>query len=364
MSNGSKNLKIGIVGCGYIANEAHIPVLMNTTNVSLAICDTDKNRLSSTAKSFKIKKVYTDFAEMLEEEHPDLVDVCTPPFLHAPMAKRSLENGCSCIIEKPFTANVKEADELIELSKKKALSLYVIHNYSYVPSIRRAREIINEGKLGKIAVVDTRFFAPLQKERYLRGEHWVHQLSGGILNSEITPHLVMLLLEFLGGFVETKVSALKISDIPYVKADELQVIFKTSDNAVGHIGLSYNSTIPWHTMDIIGTKGCLFLDLFSQTSAYHKIPSYEATSQLGTQAFTRGSWALSDIMQRTGSIARVTANVLAGRYKMQVEGHRYLLGACIDAVNNKTVYPVKLEKCREVVRLLDLIGNSVTNGVV
>ena len=88
-------LKVGVVGCGYIAKKRHIPAffrLKNLVSVS-AVCDLNEELATDTARQFGIPHVYSDLGEMLSEMDLDIVDVCTPPKIHAPVALEAMESG-------------------------------------------------------------------------------------------------------------------------------------------------------------------------------------------------------------------------------------------------------------------------------
>lgn len=71
-------LKVGVVGCGYVAQVGHIPALLKCRNVNLvAICDRDEDLARKVAGKFKIGKCYANFKEMLDSEKLDVVDICT-----------------------------------------------------------------------------------------------------------------------------------------------------------------------------------------------------------------------------------------------------------------------------------------------
>lgn len=207
-----KRLKICLVGCGYIAKDVHLPLLTNSKDfVVAAVCDVDKKKAIKVAKDFHIPKVYSEFSTLLEEEEIDLIDICAPPAIHFSLLREAFNKGYPCMVEKPLTTSSKDAQEIIKLSKVKGLGLYVLHNYSYLPCIRKVRKILNEHRIGKILIIENRYFAPIAKERYGTSEHWIHKLPGGILSSEITPHLLMLNVEFIGKVIDTSIITKKIS---------------------------------------------------------------------------------------------------------------------------------------------------------
>jgi predicted dehydrogenase len=313
------------------------------------------------SEAFGIPRVYDCVNQMLQNERPDIVDICTPPDTHTAVARDALGMGSHCILEKPMTVTLGDADELIRMSKQKDLRIFVLHNYSFVPCIRKARRAMQSGKLGKVVLVETRYFTSLRRERYYDSNHWIHKLPGGILNSELLPHLLMLILDFVDApIAECKVVTNKRSDLPYVRADELRIFMTTSDKTMGYVGLSFNSPVLSHTLDVIGERGGLFVDHTTQAVVYHKAPASDLpTDRETTSAISRGTWAINEILQKSAGFVSAAANTALGRYKMQAEGHRFLLRECLRTLDGKTQYPVDLQKCREVVKLMENVYRSV-----
>ena len=352
-------VRIGLVGAGYIAEEVHLPVLKSLDGVEVvAICDLDLQKAQLISRKFGVENVYASLREMLESMNVDLVDICTPPKTHAALLIEALQSEKDCLVEKPFTTTTEEADEVIGLARSKSLHIFVLHNYSFLPATRNLAMLKKSGKLGEIVLVETRYLAPLAKERYYSPTHWIHRLPAGVLNSEILPHLIMLVMDYMGFVESVKVASDKVSRLDYVSADELSVIL-ISQSTVAHVGLSFNSTMPLHSIDIVGTKGVAHADMFTQAVVYHRVPQYKGTDKLSYNVLTRGVWALTDVLQRITSISSISINVALGRYKPRVEGHRFLMVQCLSAIRNGTPYPISLEVAREVVRLVEIIGRDV-----
>lgn len=356
-----RKLKVAVVGCGFIARQVHLPLLTHFKNVEVvAVCDAEIERAKRIADDFGVPKFYADLETMLEERNPDLVDICTPPATHVDILRQALNNGYPCMVEKPLTTTTRDADEVIDISRTKHLGLYVLHTYSYLPCFRKARQILADKGFDKITSVDARLFTSLQIERYSESSHWIHNLPGGILNSELAPHLLMLLLEFLGNIKDAKVFTSKLSNLPYVAADELRMIL-TSSNGIGYLSISFNSSILDLSFDIVGDEGHLSIDNFSSTTVYHKSMTTNTNLSTGQSPFYRGMWAVRDILQRVTCLSSTTMNVLLKRQEVLMDGHRFLMQQCFRSLGGIAEYPVDLWKCREVVRLVEVISENVSD---
>ena len=127
-----KRLRVGLVGCGGVAQWAHIPALKKVKNAELvAVCDRNEELASIVAKNFRIHRYYADFPQMLEKEGLDMVEICTPPKTHASLSIKAIESGCHVLVEKPMAMTTKEADEMIRASKDSKVKLGVVHNKEF-----------------------------------------------------------------------------------------------------------------------------------------------------------------------------------------------------------------------------------------
>ena len=107
-----KRLKVAVVGCGFIAKARHIPGYQRMRkSVDLcAVCDMNETLAKETAKEYSIAKAYPDVSEMLFAESLDIIDICAPPQVHAPVAVEAIEEGCNVIMEKPMALKTSDCD--------------------------------------------------------------------------------------------------------------------------------------------------------------------------------------------------------------------------------------------------------------
>src|ERR1035441_7971217 len=105
-------LKAVIVGAGLIAQKKHIPAFLRAKNRAdlVAICDLNVAAAKTAATRFGIPRTYGDVSEMLSQEKPDLVDICTPPQTHVRLAVEACRHKCHLLIEKPMALSVEDCD--------------------------------------------------------------------------------------------------------------------------------------------------------------------------------------------------------------------------------------------------------------
>ena len=149
----SSPIRIGVIGCGAIADLYHLPALAahSQTKNSIVLADPNLARLSAMKQKFNAADSVTDYREL--QGKVDGVIIATPPHLHYSSAKWFLENGVHVLCEKPLTESIKEARELVEASEKSGAKLAVNQTRRFFPTYQKIRELIANGTLGKIEVI-------------------------------------------------------------------------------------------------------------------------------------------------------------------------------------------------------------------
>jgi predicted dehydrogenase len=169
-------IRLGMVGGGegaFIGAVHRIAARLDDhyTLVAGALSSTDaKAKRSGAAIGLDPSRTYADYREMARAEaaRPDgieVVAIVTPNHLHAPVATAFLEAGIHVICDKPLTTTMADAQALVALAKKKKRVFAVTHNYTGYPMVRQARQMVAEGKLGVIRVVQVEYAQDWLTER-------------------------------------------------------------------------------------------------------------------------------------------------------------------------------------------------------
>lgn len=150
MKEKRKNLNFALVGVGYWGpNYARILAEMDDVNL-IWCCDTNKEALQKMQRLYPAIKVTKLLVNILNDPIVDCVIVVTPAQVHYQTVKKSLQANKHVLVEKPLTTIAKDAEELIKLSKKHKRVLAVDHTFKLNPGIKKLKEIIDSGELGKI----------------------------------------------------------------------------------------------------------------------------------------------------------------------------------------------------------------------
>jgi predicted dehydrogenase len=151
-----KDLRVGLIGCGFMGrthSNAHrrlnnfFPV--ERRSVLKAICDTNEAKAKAFGETWGYERVETDWRALLAADDIDLVDICVPNFAHKEIAIAAAKAGKIVICEKPLALNVAEAQEMVDAVEAAGVPNLVMFNYRRTPAISLARQLIDEGRIGR-----------------------------------------------------------------------------------------------------------------------------------------------------------------------------------------------------------------------
>ena len=149
-----KKLRIGIIGCGGIANGKHMPALAKLEEKAemVAFCDIIEERAVEAAEKFGTKdaKVYTDYKELLKDETIDLVHVCTPNRSHGFITVDALESGKHVMCEKPMAKTYADAKAMLDAAKRTGKMLTIGYQNRQCAQNQYAKAAVEAGELGEI----------------------------------------------------------------------------------------------------------------------------------------------------------------------------------------------------------------------
>ncbi len=150
----AKKLRIGIIGCGGIANGKHMPALKNCSDLAEMVyfCDLVLSRAEEAAKKFGTPdaKVCTDYKELLADETIDVVHVCTPNRSHSFITVDALEAGKHVMCEKPMAINSEEAQKMLDAAKRTGKKLTIGYQNRHRPDSLYIKQECEDGTLGEV----------------------------------------------------------------------------------------------------------------------------------------------------------------------------------------------------------------------
>jgi predicted dehydrogenase len=240
------------------------------------------------AERIGCKHFFNDAKALLMTCQPEVVHITTPPQSHYPLAKLCLEAGSHVYVEKPFTLNSHEAEELIEIAKRVARKVTVGHETQFMNVARDMRRLIRAGYLGGAPVhMESIYCYDFSDERYAKAllgdkNHWIRRLPGGLLQNIIS-HGIGKIAEYLQddgvtvvarGFTSRFLERIGEAGI----VDELRVIIIDGKGTTAYFTFSSQMSPPLHQFRVYGPKNSLIADHEHQTLI--KVPKKSYKSYL------------------------------------------------------------------------------------
>ena len=151
----TSTVKFGVVGYGYwgpnvVRNLQSLPAAEITV-----VCDKSSASRKRIHKTYPQVYVTAEAFEVMTSTEIDAVAIVTPVWTHFELAKSALENGKHVFVEKPFTTNVTQAEQLIELAARKNLKIMVDHTFLFTGAVKKIKQLLQEGSLGKLFYYDS-----------------------------------------------------------------------------------------------------------------------------------------------------------------------------------------------------------------
>jgi predicted dehydrogenase len=236
-------LKVGVIGCGSIASRRHLIEYAANQDVEItAVCDVVASRAEEMALAYGAK-AFTEYDDVLQLDEIDVISVCLPNHLHAPVSIAALNAGKHVLCEKPMATSIEEAEEMIQAARRNQKTLMIAHNQRFVASHQKAKQLIESGEIGKIYSFRTTFGHPGPERWSIDGRSsWFFNkdqaLIGalgdlGVHKSDLIRYLLGEVVE-VGAFVET--SAKENTDVD----DNAVAILKMESGVIGTLAASWS----------------------------------------------------------------------------------------------------------------------------
>ncbi len=146
-----KALRMAVVGVGAAAQVSHIPAIKRMDGVDLvALVDRDEEKAGRVAQRFGVGRVVESIDDVLRDEDLDALVVCTPNYLHAPMAVAALEAGKHVLCERPLARNAAEAEKMTQAAKKAGRTLMCALSHRFRADTQILKKFVDGHELGRV----------------------------------------------------------------------------------------------------------------------------------------------------------------------------------------------------------------------
>jgi predicted dehydrogenase len=251
-------IRIGVIGYGYwgphLVRNFHS---LDGCDVTV-VCDKNAEALRRAKQAYPSVQVTSDIREVLSATNVDAMAVVTPVWTHFELTKAALENGKHAFVEKPFTSTVQQAERLIDLAEKKRLQIMVDHTFLFTGAVRKIRQLIEEGALGRLYYYDsTRVNLGLF-------QHDVNVIW------DLAPHDLSIMDHVINGKPETVIATGESHVNGHEDLAYITIYFR--DKIIAHINVNWLSPVKVRTTLIGGEKKML---VWNDLDADEKLKVYD-----------------------------------------------------------------------------------------
>jgi predicted dehydrogenase len=274
-----ETIRAAIVGCGRISDLHQLGYRDRSDARIVAVCDSDRERAQEKASAWGVKKVYTDYEQVLSDKEVDLVELLTPHYLHCPMTIAACQAGKHVSVQKPMALSAAQADEMISAAQRAGVMLRVYENFVYYAPAVRARQMIEAGEIGEVRAIrmhvstgtsDTSWEVPPSAWTWRFNEE---QCGGGPLVFDHGYHLFSL-AHYLAGPVERVHAWIDRTDVaPGTSIDAPAVVmFKhEAPRCYGVLDIEHTPEMRIvsdyyaddNRVEVVGEKGILFINRYT-----------------------------------------------------------------------------------------------------
>ena len=283
-----KKAKIGVIGLGGVAHNRHFPDLIANPECEIvAICDINVQKLNEVGDRLGIDQAhrFTDYRDLIACPDVEGVEICTPNYLHVPMAVEAVHAGKIVNIEKPLSIDLEHTIPLQEALAEHPVPNMMCFSYRFYPAVRYAKWILDQGKLGTILNVNIEYLKStgLNEGRPLEWRFIKEYAGTGVLG-DLGVHLIDATEFLIGklrnvssktGILVKERKRLDSDEMGKVETDDYCNFLAELDNgvaatfAITRCALGHKNTIRF---DIFGTDGVISFNLNDPTvlSMYFK----------------------------------------------------------------------------------------------
>jgi predicted dehydrogenase len=253
-------IKVGVVGCGYWGPNL-VRNLKQAADCDLKIlCDLSQERLKHMRRLYPDLATTDQFSDLLEDAELDAIVVATPARFHFEMAKAALSVGKHVFIEKPMARTSAECEELNEIAARNGLLIMVGHTFLFSPAVRRMKEIIDAGDIGKVQYIAAR------------------RLNLGLFQKDINvawdlaPHDISIILHLLDDKPQT-VSCMGSSHVTRGIEDVTMMYLSFARSRCAFVHNSWLDPKKVRQMTVVGSQRMIVYD---DTEPLEKLKIYDA----------------------------------------------------------------------------------------
>lgn len=367
-------IKVGIVGCGFIANRKHLPMLSLHEDVEIvAFCDIIQERAEASRKQFGSAdaKVYLKYQDVIARKDIDIVHVCTPNSSHAEITIAALQSGKHVMCEKPMAKTSADAKAMLDAAKASGKKLTIGYQNRFRSDSQFIKGLCDKGELGDIYL--GKGFATRRRGVPTWGVFMNKELQGGGPLIDLGTHALDLTLWMMNNY--EPVSALGSTfdmigkmgspansmgpwDPDHYEVEDSafgMVKFKNGATVILEASWAINMIVSNEAMTMLcGTKGGV--DMFPASGPIVRIADFQSADDLNVRVNGENNGKLFIQNYAMG------AEFISNGKKEDMSGGALEMSTWLNAIRHDTDVVVKPEQAYTVTRILEAIYQSALTG--
>lgn len=326
-------LRVGIIGCGNIA-DSHVEAVRRVgLGEVVAVCDRELLMAEQLADRYRIARSFDDMEAMLRETSPDVVHITTPPQSHRELAFQAIGAGCHVYVEKPLAVDHVETASVVEHARARGRLLTVGHIYQFDPPAVAMRSLIQRGVIGEPVHVESTYGYDLEgsfgQATMGSPRHWVHELPGKLIHNNLS-HAVCKVTEFIDD-ERPVVRALakrrrrrEYGDVRDDVMDELRVVVM-GERTSAYITFSSHARPISHHLRVEGTRNTVDVNYVTRTVTLERAPRLPSSIGRLLPAFAQGWEYHREGAKNVYRFARSEFHYFAGMNELVDRFHRSIV---------------------------------------
>ncbi|HEX8634426.1 MAG TPA: Gfo/Idh/MocA family oxidoreductase [Pyrinomonadaceae bacterium] len=333
-------ISVGVVGCGYWGPNLIRNFSENEGAALRWVCDKDARHLSKAARRYPVARPTDDYAELLSDPRLNAVVIATPVATHYDFARRALEAGKHVLVEKPFTASAREAEELIALAERRGLNLMVDHTLIYTGAVRKIKEMVAAGELGDLLYFDS---VRINLGLFQRDINVVWDLA---------PHDLSI-MDYLVGRAPVALTATGSCHIEARIENIAYVMLRFADSFIAHFHFNWLSPVKIRRTLIAGSRKMIVYDDIEPTEKVRVYDKGVTTNRIESDSDKEAAYQTL-VSYRTGDVWVPKLD--------STEALSYVSAEFLDAIAGKRAPLTDGAAGLRVVRLLEAAQESINQG--
>ena len=260
-----RKIKFGIIGCGRISH-AHCEACKNLREEVMieAIADINKKHLVEFSRKYQVKKIFSDYNDLLKDKEIDAVIICLPYYLHKQVTIDALRSGKHVLVEKPMALNYIQAQKIVEIAEKENRKLMIGQSRRFCDAVMDMKKRIDKADIGELFRMIINFLVFFEEAPT---DWWNKKdMAGELITLLQGSHSVDTVVWFFNRL------PIRVYSINYIKkfpvVDEGDILLDFGD-ATASIHLSLNTKPAIHEILAIGTSGLMKLSEYPLNKAFN-----------------------------------------------------------------------------------------------